>query len=107
MVQNQSLPIDFNTIATQTLVPAVAGKRIVVFGYTLVNGVATGQAVQFKSGTNNLTGAMQLVNAVGGITAVDSGSDTVAVFFTDVGAALSMSMSAATQVGGHVAFKYS
>lgn len=106
MVQNQGLPIDFNTAATQTVVAAQAGKRIVVYSYALTNGVATGQAVQFKSGSNNLTGVMQLANAVGGMTNDASPTGTVALFFTDVGVALTMSMSAATQVGGYIAFKY-
>lgn len=106
MVQDQTLPIDFSTAATQAVIPAVAGKRILVFGVWLVNGVATAQTVQFKSGANNLTGVMSLPSAVGGTLPLSSGSDDVAVFFTDVGAALSMVQSAGTQVGGVVAFKY-
>lgn len=106
MVSDQSAAIDFNTAATQTLAAAVAGKRIVVLQYALVNGVATGQSVQFKSGTNNLTGVMQLPQSIGGQLAVNGGSEQTAVFMTDAGAALSMVMSAATQVGGHIAFRY-
>lgn len=106
MVTDQSAPVDFNTAATQTLVAAVPGKRILLLQYTLVNGVATGQSVQFKSGSNNLSGVMQLPAAVGGMLATNGGSEQTAVFMTDPGAALSMVMSAATQVGGHVAFRY-
>lgn len=107
MVQNQGLPVDFNTIATQTVIPAVAGKRVVVYGFNLVNGVATAQAVQFKSGSNNLSGVMQMPNSVGGQLGDRSADAQIALFFTDVGAALTMTMSAATQVGGYVSFKYS
>jgi hypothetical protein len=67
MVCNQSAAFDANTAAAQTAVAAVAGKRIVVYGYALVNGVATAQTIQFKSAsTTNLSGVMSLPSAVGG-----------------------------------------
>lgn len=106
MVQNQTAVIDFNTIATQTVVPAVTGKRIVVLGYALFNGVATAQAVQFKSGSTVLAGVQQLPNSVGGGAVVYSGDQSIGLFTTNSGEALSLTMSAATQVGGHVSYKY-
>lgn len=107
MVANQTASIDFNTAATQTVVTAVAGKRIVVFGYALFNGVATAQTVQFKSGANLLGGVCSLPSAVGGGMVAYTGSEKVSVFMTDPGVALTMVMSAATQVGGHLSFLYS
>lgn len=106
MVQNQSAAIDFSTIATQTLVPLNAGRRIVVLGYMLVNGAATAQAIQFKSGANLLGGVMQLPNAVGGAINDATADASIGLFMTDPGVALTMTMSAATQVGGYIDFKY-
>lgn len=106
-VQNTSAAVDFNTIATQTLVTGVAGKRIVVYGYLIDNGVATAQSIQFKSGSNNLTGVMQLPQQIGGVINDASGSDSTALFVTDVGATLGLAMTAATQVGGYVSYKFS
>lgn len=107
MIMNQSAPIDFNTAATQTAVAAVAGKRIVVLTYALVNGVGTGQTVQWRSNTTtNLSGVMQLPQAIGGGIAFSAGRDNTGLFFTAPGEALSLVMSAATQVGGHIAYYY-
>jgi hypothetical protein len=101
---NQSASVDFNTAATQTVVAAVAGKRVYVLGYQLYNGVATAQTVQFKSGSNLLTGVESLPSAVGGGAVLPLAPERRCWFFTDLGAALTMVMSAATQVGGSVAF---
>lgn len=103
-VANQSAAIDFNTAATQTVVNGVAGKRVYVLGYKLFNGVATAQTVQFKSGSNLLGGVESLPSAVGGGLVVPIAPPGRCWFFTDVGAALTMVMSAGTQVGGGVAF---
>lgn len=101
---NQFAAVDFSTAATQTLVAAVAGKRVYVVGYQLYNGVATAQTVQFKSGSNLLTGVESLPSSVGGGAVLPLAPDKRCWFFTDVGAALTMVMSAATQVGGSVSF---
>lgn len=106
MVLNQTAAIDFNTAATQTVVPAVTGKRIVVLGYAVFNGVATAQSIQFKSGSTVLAGVQQLPASVGGGSVVFTGDPRVALFTTNSGEALSMVMTAATQVGGHVAYQY-
>jgi hypothetical protein len=106
MVCNQSAAFDANTAAAQTAVAAVAGKRIVVYGYALVNGVATAQTIQFKSAsTTNLSGVMSLPSAVGGGVATSSGDKDTALFMTNPGEALTITLSAATQVGGHIAYK--
>lgn len=96
--------MDFSTAATQSVVAAVAGKRIYVVGVQLYNGVATAQTVQFKSGSNLLSGVESLPSAVGGGFVLPLAPAGRCWFFTDVGAALTMVMSAATQVGGSVAF---
>lgn len=106
MIQNQSAAVDFNTAATQSVVAGVAGKRIVVYGLFLVNGVATAQTVQFKTGSSTLTGVLALPSAVGGGLVASSGHPQLGLFTTANGDALSMVMSAATQVGGSVLFKY-
>lgn len=104
VTSNQFASVDFTTAATQTVVAAVAGKRIYVVGHQLYNGVATAQTVQFKSGSNLLTGVESLPSAVGGGFVLPLAPPGRCWFFTDVGAALTMVMSAATQVGGSVAF---
>ena len=104
-VQNQSAAFDVSAATTTAVVAAVEGKKISVLNYGLYNGVATGNSVQFKSGSTNLTGVIQLPLAVGGHN-LTSGSGDVALFTTAAGAALNITTTAATQVGGHVAFKY-
>lgn len=104
MINHQFASVDFNTAATQSVIPAVAGKRIYVLGYIILNGVATAQTIQFKSGTNLLGGVMALPSAVGGGVVAPVCSDDRCWFFTDPGAAFSMVMSAGTQVAGHVVY---
>lgn len=105
-VQNQSAAFDVSAATTTAVAAAVDGKKISVYGYTLVNGVVTGNSVQFKSGSSNLSGVMQLPLAVGGGLVANSGDGTVALFTTAAGAALNVTTTAATQVGGHISYKY-
>lgn len=105
MFKNEFAAIDFSTAATQTLVAARPGKRIAVIGYLVDNGVVTAQSVQFRSGATNLTGVMQLPNSVGGVINDNAGASDFVLFYTDIGAALTMVQSAATQVGGYVDFQ--
>lgn len=106
MIQHQTAAIDFNTIAAQAIVPAVAGKRIAVHAVRVVNGVASAQSVIFASGGSNLTGVMQLAPTVGSQIAMTSEAPNNALFLGAVGSSVTMSMTAATQVGGVVAFRY-
>lgn len=102
---NQFASLDFNTAATQTVVAAPpAGRRIYVVGYFIANGVATAQTLQFRSGSNLLSGVISLPSAVGGGAVLPLAPQGRAWFFTDPGVALTMVQSAATQVGGHVAY---
>lgn len=105
MVANQTASIDINTIAANVIVTGVAGKRICVFNYTLVNGVATAQSVQWKSGSTNLSGVIQLPLSVGGGLSPVSGSEDLALFMTAPGVDLTCTLTAATQVGGHISYK--
>lgn len=104
--QNQVASFDVNTATTTAVVPAVAGKKIVVYAYAFVNGVATANSVQFKSGSTAVSGVLQLPLAVGGGIVASSGSDTISLFTTVESAALNVTTTAATQVGGHVSYKY-
>lgn len=105
-VQNQSAAFDVSAATTTAVVAAVEGKKISVYGYTLINGVTSPNSVQFKSGSTNLSGVMQLpLNVCLGLVA-NSGDGTVALFTTAAGEALNITTTAATQVGGHIAFKY-
>jgi hypothetical protein len=94
--------------ATGDVVPAVAGKRIQVLGFFIANSVATAQAITFKSGAAGagLTGAMALPSSIGGGTPIYSGDHAMPLFFTDIGAALNLNLSAATAVAGWVTFRY-
>lgn len=105
VADNQFASVDFNTAATQTLVAAPpARKRIYVVGIALYNGVATAQTVQFRSGSNLLSGVEALPSAIGGGFVMPLAPPGRAWFFTDEGVALTMVQSAATQVAGTVAY---
>jgi hypothetical protein len=102
----QSAPIAVSAAADNLIVAAVAGKRIQVLGFVVANAVATAQAITWKSAANALTGAMALPSSIGGSLPVDSGDRDVALFVTNPGEALNLTLSAATAVGGWVTFRY-
>lgn len=107
MIQNQSAVVDVSAIANTTVVTGIPGKRIIVFGYVLINGVATAQSIVFKSGTTALSGVKQLPLSVGGGIVAAPGDASLCYFLTAPGDNLVLTTTAATQVGGHVAYKYS
>ena len=95
----RSATIDSAAGGNLTIVAAVPGKRILVFGYVIVaSGAVT---VQWKSGTNLLTGAMALA-ANGGLVVV--GPPDTMMLATNVGEALILTPGGATQVSGHVMY---
>lgn len=105
VADNQFASVDFNTIATQTVIAAPpAGKRIYVVGVAIFNNVATAQSIQFKSGSNLLSGVEQLPNAIGGGYILPLAPPGRCWFFTDQGVALTMPMTAATAVAGNIAY---
>ena len=103
---NDSYAYDVSAATTTAVAAAVAGKRIEVLGYTFINGVATAQSVVFKSGTTAISGVMQLPQSIGGGLVNNGGERTTCLFRTAVGSALNVTQSAATQVGGHISFRY-
>lgn len=106
MTSNQFFAFDASAAAAATVAAAVAGKRIEVYGYTLINGVASAQTIVFKSNATSLSGVMALPSSVGGGIVCNRASDQDCLFRTNPGEALTVTLSAATQVAGHVAFKY-
>ena len=102
----QNAVVDTAASGNVTVVAGVTGKRIAVYGYTIVNGATTAQTVQFKSGTTVLSGAMSLSQAAGPLV-VQAGPSSGPLFVTvATGDALIITTSAATQVSGHVGYQY-
>jgi hypothetical protein len=100
---NQSAVISLS--ADGELVPAVAGKRIVVLGYVIVNNVATAQTVSFQSASTDITGIMGLPSSIGGGISAHAAHGRC-LFKTNKGEALNLNVSAATAVAGHVYYMY-
>jgi len=103
MYDNESAKIALS--ADGELVPAVAGKRIVVFGYVLVNNVATAQSASFQSAATDLTGVMGLPSSIGGGISAHAAKDRC-LFKTAEGEALNLNLTAATAVAGHLYYAY-
>jgi len=103
MPNYESLPpqravISESTAATNELVAAVTGKKIVVLNYAIVATAAVG--VNFESATTDISGVMQL-GANGGIAHTDN---EFGLFETAAGAALAMTSDAAVQVSGYLTY---
>lgn len=93
--------VKVDTTATVDLVAAAGvGLRIQVINYVLVAGGTVN--VKFTSGTGptDLTGPMPLVVNSG----VSANSDRFGLFATAANAKLSLNLSAAVQVSGHIAY---
>lgn len=89
--------VDVATAGDNTIVSAVAGKKIRVLNYVLVSSAAN--TVIWKSATTNISGGMQLA-ANGGISA----ESQFGLFETNAGEALILNLSAANSVDGHIAY---
>lgn len=98
--------IDTASSGDQAIVAGVAGKQIIVMSYVLNNGAGTANNVRWKSGSNNMSGAMTLPpnTASAGIVAV-SPDRSVPLLIVDVGLTLNLNLSAATQVSGHICYR--
>ena len=81
------------------IVPAAAGKKIVVHSYAVV--VTTAVTVRWKSGSTNKSGAMPFASN-GGISVPGGASDRC--FATEIGEALNINLGTAVAVAGHVAY---
>lgn len=79
------------------VVAAVADRKIRVIG--LLFGAADGVSVKFKSGSNDLTGAMPQAENGGVSCGVPGG-----IFETNAGEALNINLSSAVAVGGVVSY---
>ena len=90
-----------STLGDNTLVAAVAGKKVRVHGYELSASAAAN--AKFKSGAaTDLTGLIYLAAAGSSADAQDRQGDTDGLFETAAGQALVLNLSAAVPVGGFV-----
>lgn len=103
-VKTQSAAIGIS--ATGEIIPAVAGKRILVFAYVITNSVATAQSIQFTSGGTALSGVTGVPSTIGGGLAISSGGDVLALLVGTAHGNLAITLGNATAVGGHIAFQY-
>ena len=88
-----------------TIVPAIAGMRIRVVGYTAF---AAGAVVAWKSASTALSGPMT-IGGSGGLSVAQNQTTEQSEFGiiqTAPGEALVLGLSAAVQVGGHINYKY-
>ena len=89
-----------------TVIPAIAGMRIRVVGYTVL--AAGAVVVTWKSASTALSGPMAIGTTVGLSLAQNQTSDQseFGIIQTAPGEALVLGLSAAVQVGGHLNYKY-
>lgn len=92
--------INVTAIADNTVVSAVAARRIVVLSYTIINNVATAQTVTWKTNATAISGPMNM--SVAGVPITATGDRMSPVLMTNPGEALNLALTAATQVGGHI-----
>lgn len=106
MIRTQTAPISVAASTDQTIIPARADNRIAVVGYTILNGVDTGNSFIWKSGSTPLTGQCALALSVGsGVVNNGAGVDQPVLDVVE-GQALVLKMSANTAVAGHVTYAY-
>lgn len=101
----QSVPqyavIDHASIGNNTLVAAVAGKKIRVLGFFLVAAGAVNARFESDADGTALTGVMTLAAASDG---VSSGFNPIGWFETVAGELLNLELSAAVSVDGVLAY---
>lgn len=101
----QSVAVDVNTAAANSIVAAVSNARIQVVGYALFNSVATAQTIRWRGGaSNNLTGVIGLPSSIGGSAVVVAPQGSF-LFQTNANEALNLVLSAATAVAGHIFYR--
>lgn len=102
--------INFAAITTassgdQTIIAAVTGKAIVVLNYVLNNSAATAQTVTWKSGSTAISGAITSpASSLQSSYSVGVSGGPYPVLATNAGEALVLTLSASTQVSGHLAY---
>lgn len=92
-------PIAASDSGSTSVVAAVAGKKIVVLRYVLAAAGAVN--VKFVDATGDLTGLFPLAEAGDGL---DPGTEPLGHFQTRIGEALSINLSGAVVVGGHLMY---
>lgn len=96
--------VNASASGSNTVVAAVANKRILVLQYMLT--ASTNIYVKFQSATTDLTGPLHLPNH--GDVSASYGASTpaglVGLFVTNIGEALTLDLSGAHQVGGHITY---
>jgi hypothetical protein len=102
----QNAAVSTSSSGDNTIAAAVAGKRIVLVSYVVINNAATAQNVTWKSGAStSMSGSMALPSSIGGSVGI-AGADQQPLLVTAAGDALVLNLSAATAVSGHCAFYY-
>lgn len=96
-------PIAASASGDNAVVAAVAGKKIRVRGFGILNGVATAQNVKWRSGATDITGLLYGFLAVGPLADAQAPANDF-LFETVAGQALNLNLSAATAVGGWVTY---
>lgn len=87
-----------------TVVAAVAGKKIRVKAWSVSNLTAAAQAVKWRSGTSDITGLFGAGATIGTIAAHSLAPANDFYFETVAGQALVLNLSAAVAVGGSVQY---
>ena len=96
------LAVDENTSGDQTLIAAVANKKIRILNICLIT--ADDLSIKFKSGSTDLTGVMKLATAGNGFVA-DQSVNGSSVFETAEGEAFVLNLSASIQIGGWIVYQ--
>ena len=96
--------IDASSSGDNTIVSAVAGRRIRVYEYVIVANAAV--VVKWRSDTTDISGPMNLAAAGYGISTPASNISLFPVpkLMTATGEALKLNLGSAVQVGGHMTY---
>lgn len=87
-----------------SIVAAVAGKKIRVKAWSVSNLTAAAQSIKWRSGTTDITGVWGIGAVIGTIESRDFAPNPEFYFETAVGQALNLNLAAAIAVGGSVAY---
>lgn len=96
--------INTSTIGDNTVVPAVANKRIKVVQYTV--GCDQNIDIYWKSGSTRITGPIFLAasSSLSATVGVSTAAGVFGLFETNVGEALVLNLSGAKTVGCHITY---
>jgi hypothetical protein len=97
-LQPKFMAISASLATDNVVVPAVVGKRIRVLKYTIVSSGVVG--AKFRSGTTDLTGTLRM-STYGGL---GGAYCPLGLFETNAGEALSLQLTAAIEVAGHLTY---